>query len=154
MTTPPDVREFLAGRRLAVAGVSRNRAHFANAIFRKIQASGREVVPVNPRATEVEGVRCYPDVGAIDGPIDGVLVASPPAASLAVVRQCADRGIRRVWFHRSFGDGSVSPEAVRECEARGISCIVGGCPMMYVPPVDPAHRCMRWLLRWRGRVPG
>ena len=27
-------------------------------------------------------------------------------------------------------------------------------PMMYVAPVDPAHRCMRWLLRWGGRVPG
>jgi hypothetical protein len=120
------VREFLAGKRIAVTGVSRDRRHFANLIYRKPQASGH----------------------------DGVLVASLPAASLAIVGQCADRGVRRIWFHRSFGDGSVSAEAVRECEARGISCIVGGCPMMYVAPIDPAHRCMRWLLRWGGRVPG
>lgn len=154
MTIPPNVSEFLAGKRIAVTGVSRDRRHFANAIFRRLQTSGHEVFPVNPRATEVEGVRCYPDVGAIAGPLDGVLVASPPAQSLALVRQCADRGVSRMWFHRSFGDGSVSAEAVRECDARGISCIVGGCPMMYVAPIDPAHRCMRWLLRWRGRVPG
>jgi predicted CoA-binding protein len=154
MSIPAPVSEFLAGKRLGVTGVSRNGRHFANAIYRKLLASGHEVFPVNPRASEVEGVRCYPDVGAIDGPIDGVLVASPPAASLALVRQCADRGVRRIWFHRSFGDGSVSAEAVQECKARGLSCIVGGCPMMYVPPVDPAHRCMRWLLKWRGRVPG
>ncbi len=154
MTIPPNVTEFLAGKRIAVTGVSRDRRHFANAIYRKLQTSGHEVFPVNPRATEVEGVRCYPDVDAIAGPLDGVLVASPPSASLALVRQCADRGVSRIWFHRSFGDGSVSAEAVRECAARGLSCIVGGCPMMYVAPVDPAHRCMRWLLRWRGRVPG
>ncbi len=154
MSIPANVAEFLAGKRVAVTGVSRNSRHFANAIYRKLQASGREVLPVNPRATEVEGVRCYPDVAAINGPLDGVMVASPPAASLALVRESADRGVSRIWFHRSFGAGSVSPEAVRECETRGISCIVGGCPMMYVAPVDPAHRCMRWLLRWRGRVPG
>ena len=154
MAIPATVSEFLAGKRIAVTGVSRNRRHFANAIYRKLQASGHEVFPVNPRATEVEGVRCYPDVGAIDGPLDGVLVASPPAASLVLVRQSADRGVSRIWFHRSFGAGSVSAEAVRECGARGMSCIVGGCPMMYVAPADPAHRGMRWLLRRWGRVPG
>jgi predicted CoA-binding protein len=107
MSIPASVSEFLAGRRLGVTGVSRDRRHFANAIYRKLLASGHEVFPVNPRASEVEGVRCYSDVSAIDGPLDGVVIASPPAASLALVRQCADRGVRRVWFHRSFGDGSV-----------------------------------------------
>lgn len=154
MRIPASVSEFLAGKRIAVTGVSRDRRHFANAIYRKLRTSGHEVFPVNPRATEVEGVPCYPDVGAISGPLDGVLIASPPSASPALVRQCADRGVPRIWFHRSFGDGSVSAEAVQECRARGISSIVGGCPMMYVAPVDPAHRCMCWLLRWLGRVPG
>ena len=123
MTIPPKVAEFLAGKRIAVTGVSRDRRHFANLIYRKLQTSGHEVFPVNPRASEVEGVRCYTDVGAIEEPLDGVLVASPPGASLALVRACAERGVSRIWFHRSFGAGSVSAEAVRECEARGISCI-------------------------------
>jgi hypothetical protein len=38
--------------------------------------------------------------------------------------------------------------------ARGLHCIAGGCPRMYCPPVDFGHRCMRWRLRWRARVPG
>jgi uncharacterized protein len=62
--------------------------------------------------------------------------------------------VRQVWFHRSFGTGSVSGEAVRECNARRIQCIVGGCPLMYCEPVDLGHRCFRWWLRLRGRVPG
>jgi hypothetical protein len=32
--------------------------------------------------------------------------------------------------------------------------IVGGCPLMYCQPVDFAHRCFRWWLRWQHRVPG
>ena len=153
MAVPQSVGRFLAGKRFAVAGVSRDPRQAANAIYRKLRTSGYEVIPVNPRATEVEGVRCYSDLAAISGTIDGLVVASPPEASLALVRQCVERGVSRVWFHRSLGGGSVSREAVRECELRGIECIVGGCPLMYCAPVDPFHRCLRWILRWRGRVP-
>jgi hypothetical protein len=38
--------------------------------------------------------------------------------------------------------------------ARGIDCIVGGCPLMYYAPIDCGHRCIRWWLRLFGRVPG
>ena len=150
---PESVSDFLSGRRIAVAGVSRQPKEAANAIFRKLKSSGYEVFPINPKASEVEGVPCYPDVAGLPEPVDGVVVATPPRASVEVVRQCGERGVRRVWFHRSFGDGSVSEEAVRECEARGVSCIVGGCPLMFCEPVDFGHKCMRWWLGRRGRVP-
>ena len=151
---PESVADFLGQRRFAVAGVSRDPTQAANAVYRKLRDSGFEVFPVNPNASEVEGVRCYPALDAVPGPVGGVVIATPPAASLEVVRQCAALGVSRVWLHRSFGEGSVSDEAVRECGARSIRCIVGGCPLMYCAPVDLGHRCMRWVLRWQGRVPG
>lgn len=144
---PDQVAEFLRGKRFAVAGVSRQPGQAANAIYRKLRGSGYEVFPVNPNATEAEGVRCYPDLAAIPGPVDGLVVATHPRVAVDLVRQCAGRGVPRVWFHRSFGEGSVSQDAVQECRARGIQCIVGGCPLMYCEPVDIAHRCMRWWLR-------
>ena len=150
---PDSVADFLRGKRIAVAGVSRNGKEVANAIFRKLRDCGYETLPVNPAAAEVEGVRCFPNLGAIPGTVDGVVVVTHPKVSLELVRQCAECGISRVWFHRSFGQGSVSEEAVRECQARGVHCIVGGCPLMYCEPVDGAHRCFRWLLRWMGRIP-
>jgi predicted CoA-binding protein len=153
-TVPESVADFLGQRRFAVAGVSRDPAQAANAVYRKLRDSGFEVFPVNPKASEVEGVRCYAGLDSVPGPVDGVVIATPPAVSVEVVRQCGALGVPRVWLHRSFGEGSVSAEAVRECEARGIRCIVGGCPLMYCRPVDLGHRCMRWLLRWQGAVPG
>lgn len=155
MTAMPDnVAAFLAGKRFAVAGVSRDTKQTANAIFRKLRDSGYEVVPVNPNAKELEGVPCYPDLATIPGDIDGVMIATHPDTALAIVRQCAGKGIRRVWFHRSFGAGSVSADAVNECKARGIDPIVGGCPFMYCAPVDPAHYCVRAILGLFGKVPG
>ena len=123
---PSSVAEFLAGKRFAVAGVSRQPQQPANAVYCKLRNSGFEVFPVNPNATEVEGVQCYPDLTAISGSLDGVVVATHPRSALEIVGQCRERAVRHVWFHRSFGEGSVSSEAVRECKARGIQCIVGG----------------------------
>jgi predicted CoA-binding protein len=155
MTKMPDeVAEFLRGKHFVVAGVSRHPGQAANAVFRKLRNSGYDVFPLNPNAAEAEGVRCYPDVRSIPGPIDGVLVVTHPRVAVELVRQCAERGVDRLWLHRSFGQGSVSKDAIRECESRGLKCIVGGCPLMYCEPVDFGHRCMRWWLRQQDRVPG
>jgi hypothetical protein len=81
-----------------------------------------------------------------------VVIATHPDASADVVRQAAARHVPRVWFHRSFGQGSVSARAVHECADHGIACIVGGCPLMYCQPIDVGHRCMRWWLDRRGRI--
>jgi predicted CoA-binding protein len=152
-TLPAGIADFLSSRRIAVAGVSRTGASAGNPVFRKLRKAGYEVFPVNPNASELEGVRAYPSVGAIGAPIDGVMIATHPDAAATVVRDAADAGVRRIWFHRSFGQGSVSDAAVDECRARGLSCIVGGCPLMFCEPVDVGHRCMRWWLQRSGRVP-
>lgn len=147
------ITEFLAQKRIAVAGVSRTKTEAANAILRKLRDSGYEVFAVNPRATELEGVTCYPDLASLPEGVDAVVVATHPKVAPTVVRECADLGIRHVWMHRSFGAGSVSDEAVTFCREHGISVIPGGCPMMFCAPVDVGHRCMRWFLRMTGGLP-
>lgn len=151
-SVPDAVNEFLEQKRLAVAGVSRTAQQPANAIYRRLRDTGHEVFATNPEAAEVEGDPCYPGLADVPGPIGGVVIATPASAAPAVVRECIDLGIPRVWMHRSFGEGSVSADAVALCRQNGISVIVGGCPMMYCGGVDPFHRCMRWVLQARGRI--
>jgi uncharacterized protein len=153
MGTPKNVDRFLRARRIAVAGVSRDPSQAANVVYRKLRGAGYDVFAINPKASELEGTVCYPRVGDIPPPVEGVVIAVPPAAALELVRQSADAKVDQIWFHRSFGRGSVSEEAVQECHARNITCIVGGCPMMYCEPIDMGHRCMRWLLGLSKRVP-
>jgi hypothetical protein len=147
------VRDFLAQRRIAVAGVSRDPRQVANVVFRKLRDSGYQVFPVNPGAKEVEGVTCHPDLRSIAAPIDGVMIVTRPEVALELVRECVALGISRVWMHRSFGTGSVSEPAIQLCRERGISAIAGGCPLMFCEPVDFGHRCIHWILGLRGRVP-
>lgn len=144
-------QEFLAQKRIAVAGVSRQGDAAANAIFKKLRQTGHQVFPVNPNATEVEGVHCYPNLTAIPGGVDGVVLAAPPSTAVSLVRECGALGIKRVWMHRSFGQGSVDDEAVRLCAELGLSVIPGSCPMMFCEPVDVAHKCLRWFLQVSGK---
>ena len=145
--------EFLAQERIAVAGVSRDSGQAANAIYRRLRDSGYTVTPVNPSAEELEGDRAYSSVSAVPERPDAVLIATHPDAAPAVARDCVEAGVPRVWLHRSFGTGSVSDDATAICRDAGIAVLDGGCPMMFLEPVDIAHRCFRWILGATGKLP-
>ena len=63
------VHDFLAQKRIAVAGVSRNNSHHpaGNLIYRRLKKTGHDVFPVNPHMQTFEGDRCYPDLQSIPG---------------------------------------------------------------------------------------
>jgi predicted CoA-binding protein len=155
-TLETKVQDFLAQKRIAVAGVSRdNRRHpVGNLIYHRLKSTGHEVFPVNPHTQTFGGDRCYPDLQSIPGGVDGVVIVTRPETTERIVRECASAGVRRVWMHQSVGKGSsVSPEAVEYCRQHEISVIAGACPMMYGAGVDFGHRCMRWILRLTGGLP-
>lgn len=146
--------DFLAQKRIAVAGVSRTPAgHGANVVYNGLRNAGYEVFAVNPNAEEVEGDTCYHDIKSIPGGVEAVVVGTAPDVSAGVVRECSELGIERVWLHRSFGGGSVSGEASALGRESGGTCIAGGCPMMFLPHADIPHRCMRWVLNLTGGLP-
>jgi uncharacterized protein len=147
------VDDFLAQKRIAVAGVSRDSAQAANLVFRTLRKANYEVFPVNPNADEVEGDACYHDLKSIPGGIDAVMVVTTPDIAKNVVSECADLNVSRVWMHRSFGQGSVSKDAVAFCREHQITAIAGGCPLMFLPQGDAGHKCMRWLLSLTGGLP-
>lgn len=147
------VRDFLDQKRIAVAGVSRSGKQPANLVYRKLRDNGYQVFPVNPKASEVEGDKCYSDLKCIPGGVEAVFIATPPDAAPQIVRECLEAGVSNVWMHRSFGQGSVSSEALRFCRENDMTVIAGGCPMMFCEPVDFGHKCMRWILNWTGGLP-
>lgn len=150
------VHDFLAQKRIAVAGVSRDKSHHpvGNLIFHRLKSTGHEVFPVNPNMQSFEGDRCYPDLQSIPGGVDGVVIITRPEVTEQIVHACDAAGVRRVWMHQSTGKGtSVSPEAVAYCRQHDISVIAGTCPMMYGAGVDFGHTCMRWFLKLTGGMP-
>jgi uncharacterized protein len=155
-TLETKVADFLAQKRIAVAGVSRDNGHHpaANLIYRRLRETGHDVFAVNPHVQTFEGGPCYPDVQSIPGGIDGVVIITRPETTERIVRDCRDAGVRRVWMHESLAKGSsVSVKAVAYCREHDIDVIAGACPMMFGPGVDFGHACMRWVMKVSGRLP-
>jgi uncharacterized protein len=146
--------EFLASKRVAVMGVSRQpRNHGSNVVYQRLRGRGYEVFAVNPNAEEVEGDRCYQDLRSIPGGVDAVVIATRPEIAEETMRECADLGIKHVWMHRGPGTGSVSKAAADYGRQRGIAVIDGGCPCMFNPTADLGHKAMRMVLTLTGNVP-
>ena len=154
-TAEAAIRDFLAQKRIAVAGVSREKGgkHGGNIVYQRFKERGYEVFAVNPNADTVEGDPCYRSLAAIPGGVDAVVIATAPSVAPSVVAECKELGITRIWMHRSFAGGSVSKEAHELCRQSGIASIAGGCPLMYGPTSGGGHRFMKLFLGLFGQAP-
>ena len=145
---------FLEHRRIAVTGVSRApKAHASNGVYKRLRDRGYEVFAVNPNADEVEGDPCYHDLKTIPGGVDGVVIGTRPELAEDTMRECVELGITNVWMHRGPGGGSVSKDATEFGRAHGVTVIDGGCPLMFGPTADVAHKIMRFVFSATGNVP-
>ena len=146
--------EFLAHKRIAVTGVSRNPgSHGSNVVYQRLRQRGYEVFAVNPNADEVEGDACYHDLRSIPGGVEAVVIGTGPEYADATMQECDELGIKNVWMHRSFGSGSVSDSATTYGREHGLTVIDGGCPLMFEPCSDAGHKAMRFILTMTGKVP-
>lgn len=144
-------QQFLSEPRIAVVGVSRSGQSPANFILKKFVETGHQAFAVNPNATEIDGRPCYADLRSIPGGVTAVFIATHPDVTPQIVRECAEAGVRRVWIHRGIGQGSASTEAERLGHQFGMEVLAGGCPLMFLEPVDIFHRCLRWYVDKTGK---
>jgi len=87
---------FFQPRSVAVIGASRDPTKIG---YRLVQALVSDrfrgpVYPVNPKASEIAGLRAYPSARSIPEPVDLAIVAVPRDGVLSVVDDCASRGVR------------------------------------------------------------
>ena len=152
MTSRKTVDEFLGLKRLAVIGVSSNPRDFTRSLFHALQQRGYELVPVNPKAVEIEGVPAVAHV-ADAPPVEGALLLTKPAVTAQVVRECNDAGIRHIWMHRGGGTGAVSAAAVEFCASHQMAVVEGECPFMFLPNAGFPHNAHAFCRKLIGRLP-
>ena len=103
------IRNILCPRAVAVVGASRRPRSIGATLLANLRAGGFRgaIYPVNPRASEIQGLPAFPRVSAIGAPVDLALVAVPAAAVEDVIADCARAGVRGVVV-LSSGFGEVS----------------------------------------------
>jgi acyl-CoA synthetase (NDP forming) len=83
-------------RSVAVVGASIDKINPGAIFLRDLLDSSfkGKVYPVNPAGNEIFGVRCYPKVSAIPGPVDYVLISVPGSAIMETLEDCAAKGVQ------------------------------------------------------------
>jgi len=92
------LKPFFCPHTVAVIGASRERTGIGHRILESLLGSGfaGSVIPVNPHATEIAGLRAFPSLTAIRDPIDLAIIAVPSHLVLSVIDDCAAKKIPAV----------------------------------------------------------
>jgi hypothetical protein len=149
MPSKAAVDDFLSQRTLALAGASRSGRKFGNTVCRELRAKGYRILAVHPQAREIEGETAYSALRELPGPVDGVILTTPPRATETLAQEALDLGIRRIWMQQ----GASSPAAIALCREKGVEPIHGECILMFAEPLGWIHRLHRGLWRICGRLP-
>ena len=147
------IQDFLAQKRIAMIGVSRNPKDFSAVLFEELRKRGYEMIPVNPNASEVLGQHCFARIQDVQPPIETALLMTASKVTDSVVSDCAQAGVRRIWMYRAGGKGAVSPAGVAFCKEHAIDVIPGQCPFMFLPGAGGIHAFHGFIRKITGRYP-
>ncbi|MFC2114182.1 CoA-binding protein [Bacteroidota bacterium] len=142
---------FMQDKHIAVAGVSRSKGKWGNALMKELAKKDIHVYPVNPHADEIEGVKCYRDLKSLPDEVKSLVIATKPAATEELLKDCKEAGIERVWMQKGAGKGSASEESIQYCKENNLAYVYGVCPMMYFG--GGMHGFHRWIRKAVGKMP-
>jgi predicted CoA-binding protein len=142
------IQEFVAGKRIAIAGASRRGNKFGNIAQKELKSRGYQVFLVHPEAKEIDGDPCYPSVAALQGKVDGLLVSVPSGQAGAVLREASAAGLRNVWLQQ----GAETPELIDTGRELGLNLVTGKCILMYAAPVKGFHWLHRAVVKVMGQL--
>lgn len=138
-TTIKQIDDFLALKRIAVVGVSRNPKETSYTLWQELRQRRYDVVPVNPAAPEIDGKRSYASVRDIDPPVEGALIMTTAAVAEQVLEECVAAGIHHVWLYGGLGGGATNEATIAAAERHGLDCVAGHCPYMFLPGSPVFH---------------
>jgi len=92
------LKSFFAPRGVAIIGASATPNKLSYGILRNMTLYGYQgqIAPVNPKADQILGLKCYPDITSVPDPLDLAVIVLPAPAIPATLEACGQRGIRAV----------------------------------------------------------
>jgi acetyltransferase len=119
--TRASLASFLDPHSIAVIGASRDPSKVGGSVLANLRSAGfaGRIVPVNVRATTVQGLPAFPSLQAVDGPVDLAVITVPAPAVLSALNDCVAKGVGgavviSAGFRESGEDGRKREAELRE----------------------------------------
>jgi len=119
-----DLRDVLAGDRIAVVGCSTTPGKDAHEVPAFLQEQGYEIVPVNPTAEDVLGEPAFDSLADVPGHVDVADVFRPSAEVAGIVDDAIAHGdVDVIWLQLGITDDA----ALARAEEAGIATVQDRC---------------------------
>jgi len=119
-----NLRELLTNATtIAIVGASSNPDKASYGIMQKLLGAGYNVVPVNPKETEILGQRSYPSLIDVPEPIDIVDVFRRAEDTPPIADEAVKIGAKALWLQT----GISNDEAAARAEAGGLTVVMDAC---------------------------
>ena len=117
------MEKFFTPQSVALVGASATPGKVGNSVLdslAKHDYTGK-VYPINPKAEEILGVKCYPAVDAIPDAVDLVVVCVDLSVTAPVLEQCAKKGVHNVVIVSGGGKELGGERAEYEAQVKELS---------------------------------
>jgi len=143
MAALKQIEEFMAATPVALIGVSRDPKKFGHTAFKELKQKGLDIIPVNPVADEILGVKSYRDIKSLPPEVKGVIIMTKKDKTATVVKEAREKGITNIWIQQM----ADSKEALKDLEGSGINYVTGECILMHYKPhsIHKFHKALRKL---------
>lgn len=108
---------------IAVVGMSRHKEKDAYSVPLYLLAQGYTVIPVNPSAKEIVGLKCYRSLSEVHAHVDVALIFRPSNQVLPFVKEALKIGAKAIWMQ----EGILNEEAALLARERNVPCIMNLC---------------------------
>ena len=111
---------------IAMVGASPDKTKFSYGVLRVLHETGYDMIPVNPRPeiTEIRNLKVFPNLSAIDRPVDMVEVFRKPEDLYGVAEEAIAIGAKVLWGQI----GVINHDAARLAEEAGLKVVMNRCP--------------------------
>jgi predicted CoA-binding protein len=116
-------RVLHTAKTIAVVGLSKNELRASYFVGYYLKRHGYQVIPVNPRETEILGQACYPSLLEVPVPVDIVNVFRAPDALPGIAREAVAIGSGAMWCQF----GVINEEGARIAADGGVTVIIDRC---------------------------
>ena len=116
-------RVLYNARTIAIVGLSPNELRASYFVGYYLKRHGYQVIPVNPRETEILGQKSYKALTDAPGPVDIVNVFRAPDALPGIAADAVTIGAGNLWCQF----GVINEDGARIAEAGGVSVIMDRC---------------------------
>jgi predicted CoA-binding protein len=148
MNTLKQINQFLEAQPVALIGASRNPKKFGYTAFRELKEKGMKIVPVNPAADEIMGVKAFKSINELPEEIRSIIIMTNKEKTAEVVKEALAKGIREIWIQQM----ADSREALDELKGKDINYISGECILMHYKP-HSIHKFHAGIKKFFGRFP-